>query len=793
MHLPIDRDAVLAAFRETPDRPLKAREVGRFLDVGPERRAALRAMLHVLVDEGDLEALPGRRFALPGGGPLLEGRVKLHRGFGWFLPEGAGRRDAYLPGDEVAGLTDGDLVRARIGQAPKGPVASVVKVLARGRKLVTGTLRRAGNAAWVEAPADVIASPVLLAEGEEGGADGVEDGMVVEALLLHYPTKITSAVGRVVRVLGAAGELSVEVERILAESDIPRVFAPEALAEAAGYGPLPSEEDMRGREDLRALSLCTIDGETAKDFDDAVAARQDGNDIVVTVAIADVSHYVREGTALDEEAQRRGTSVYYPGAVVPMLPETLSNGLCSLNPHVDRLCMVVELRLQPNGRVKRTRFFEGVMKSHARLTYTLVARFLDGDPAARAEIPADVQESLSLLAEVAARLRRARMARGAMDFDLPESVIKLDDEGVPINIHPQERNDAHKLIEELMLAANEAVAQRFFSREAPCIYRVHEPPDVEKLENFFSLARLLAPPSAKRPAKGRKGTAAPSPKELGELLRSVEESPLSQPLSYLLLRAMMQARYSADNVGHYSLASDAYLHFTSPIRRYPDLIVHRLLRAQLRHARRRTDEVDKERQHLRLEEIAEASSQAERRATDVERSMYALFQAWFMRDKVGEVHAGVVSGCAEFGVFVRLHLHHVEGLAHVSTISGEFLEFDDVRLRLYSPRSGFSVGVGDEVEVEVTGADIGKRQITFKLKTITKQQGRVVSIIPSDREAERWERRAAFEERRAAWEGPRAGRSGRGEPERRPQGAGGRKAPAGGRGKKGPPRGSRRR
>ena len=767
MEIRIDRDAVLAIFRSNPDQPLKVREVGRFLEVEADRRAALRAMLRVLVEEGELEAVSGRRFALPGGGTLVEGKVKLHRGFGWLLVEGA-REDAYLSADEIAGLCNGDRVRARLGRAPKGPIAQVVKVLSRGQSLVTGVLRRSGSAAWVEAAPEIMAAPIRIVD-EEDDDEGprflrADDGHVVEVSVLQHPTQVTSAVGRIVRVLGRVGDLSVEVERLLAESSIPRIFAPEAVAEADAFGETPTDADMAGREDLRPLPLCTIDGETAKDFDDAVCARKDGPDILVTVAIADVSHYVTPGSALDEEARRRGTSVYFPGAVVPMLPEVLSNGLCSLKPQVERLCMAVEMRLGKTGKIKRTRFLEGRMWSHARLTYTQVAKFFEQDEEVRAKIPSNVQESLRLLAQVAGVFRKKRMARGAMDFDLPESVIQLDDTGLPVSIHPQDRNDAHKLIEELMLAANEAVAEKFFRKEMPCIYRIHEPPDAEKLEKFHRLAGYVTQTSGNRENPGSKGRTrdegarkrsgapvAPTAKELTARMQELEGSPLSTPLSFLLLRAMMQAKYAADNLGHFSLASEAYLHFTSPIRRYPDLMVHRLLKNHLRRPRRLQEERTREREFSRLDQIADECSQAERRATEVERNMDALFQAWFMRDKIGERFVGVITGCAEFGVFVRVQTHHVEGMVHVATIGKDYLDFDDMRMRLYSAQSGFSVGVGDEVEVEVSSVDISKRQVGLLLVKITKQMGRDINIElrAADRESE--ERRVGYEERRSAW------------------------------------------
>jgi ribonuclease R len=725
MTLPIDRDAVLAAFREDSARPLKIKDVSRFLEASPDDRRLLRELVRALVEDGDLIAVEGRRFALPQGGELAVGRVQLvKRGYGWLIRDDD-KPDAFLPPDEVSGLVDGDRVRARISAAARGPVGKIVKILTRGRRLVTGTLVRARNAAWVEVPPEVMGTAILLDEAE--GAAAPQNGSVVEVLITRFPTHVTSATGRVVRVIGLAGELSVEVDRLIADSSVPREFSPETLGEAGSLPAVPSPEDARGREDLRNTPLCTIDGETAKDFDDAVYARRDGDDLVVIVAIADVSHYVRMGSALDEDAELRGTSVYYPGNVIPMLPESLSNGLCSLNPDVDRLCMCVEMRLRKDGSTRKARFFEGVMKSHARLTYTLVGRYLGRERAARDAIPPRVRDSIDVLNEAAHALRARRSKRGAMNFDLPEEVVSLGDDGAPVDVKPLERNDAHRLIEDLMIAANEAVAERFMQRKLPGVYRIHEPPNEEKVQRFLELARVLAQDLGQKPRGPRGGV--PDARAIREILEPLHASPLRRALDFLLLRAMMQARYSAENVGHYSLASRAYTHFTSPIRRYPDLIVHRLLKAHVRAPRHKPDEVEHERQHQRLEDAAADASEKERRATDLERAVRALHTAWLVRERVGDAFVGNVSGCAQFGVFVRVESPFVEGMVHVTKLSDEFLEYDELRMRL-AARSGFSVGVGDEVEVKLEGVDTARRQITFSLVRITAQHGKPCDIVP---------------------------------------------------------------
>jgi ribonuclease R len=640
---------------------------------------------------------------LPGQGDAHQGTVQRRpSGSGWFIPDDKKLPDAFLPPSELLGLIDGDRVLARLSRAPKGPVASVVRVVARPRKLVTGTLVVKRGASFVEVDDNVISGPIVIPPGDEGNARVAKDGDAVEVLIVDPPTAVTTAVGRVVRSLGQRGKLDVEVERILAEKGIVKAFPPEAEVEAREFGAEPREDDMKGREDLRDVALVTIDGETAKDFDDAVFAEKKARskDIRVVVAIADVSHYVRAGSALDLEAYRRGTSIYYPGRVVPMLPEAISNGLCSLKPHVNRLCMVAEFTVGRDGAVSGEQLYEAVMRSHARLTYTQVQQFLDGDGVEI--ITGPIADSLTLLAEAARRLRRARVERGSLDFDLPETVIALDDLGEPVKIHAMDRLESHRLIEDLMVAANEVVARRFEERGWPCIYRIHEPPKEEKLERFLKLAGTTL----------RRRVEVRAPRDLMRVMEELHDHPAKRALDVLLLRSMMQAKYDANNVGHYGLGSDAYLHFTSPIRRYPDLVVHRELRKRLTSKKRRNAEHE-EMLHNELSDIAQHASDTERTATEIERAVDALHCAWFMKDRVGEAFEASVEGVAEFGLFVRLGEHHVEGLIPVQALPHDYYVFDDLRLRLVGERSGRAFTVGDKVKVKLGSVDVARRQITF--------------------------------------------------------------------------------
>ncbi len=757
----LDRDVVLAAFGDDRSRHLKIKELGDRIGVDHTYRPALRQLVRALVDAGDLIAHPGRRFSLASEGALVEGVVQRHkRGFGWLLPDEDGLRDAYLPAQEVSGLFDGDRVLCRISPSKRGPVGKVVRILARAQVTRTGTLLRERRAAWVEL--DGVDAPLLIPDGDEGGADDVEHGSVVEVVIERYPTAVTSALGRVVRVLGKEGDIAVQVERLITEGRIVRPFSPEAEALAAALPAEPTADDCKGRLDLTKMPLCTIDGITAKDFDDAVHAAPVSGDLLrVTVAIADVAHYVREGSALDIDAVARGTSVYYPGHCIPMLPEALSNGLCSLNPDVLRLCMVCQFDVTTGsgggaGRVSKVKLSNGVMRSHARLTYEQVHEFFDGDAkeqrAAREAIPAKVQESLEHLRQASRALRKRRLQRGSMDFDLHESLILTDDKGEPVAIASHERRESHRLIEDLMIAANEAVASHMEAHDQPCVFRIHEPPDPEKLDRFFRLARSVAPNTkthdiaasardkggkGKDKGKGRgrgrdEGLSGASVTALGlsRLLGRLEKHRLKNALDFLLLRAMMRARYSAFNVGHFGLGSESYAHFTSPIRRYPDLMVHRLVKAHLRQPRHRYAEGALDDANDQLEGTAGQCSDLERLAMDVERKIDALYCAWFMKDRVGEVFEGTVSGCAEFAVFVRLDDPEVEGSVHVGELGKDFFQYDELRLRLTGERSRYSVGVGDRVVVQLARVDLNHRRNELRLLKVIEREGHITDDPP---------------------------------------------------------------
>lgn len=621
-------------------------------------------------------------------------------GYGFLSPLDGQGEDLFLPPHEAQALMEGDRVRARIVRGRYGrDVAEVVEVLEHARRLLLGTYRLRRKRAWIE-PLD----PMLPDRIPVDPRRDIPDGVVVRARFVRH----VEEGGARAQVLGVAGEFGdprLEILEIAFRRGFSDSFPPRVRAEARAIPQRVTAEDRKGREDLRDLPLVTIDGPDAKDFDDAIFVRTVPGGFRLVVAIADVSHYVREGTALDEEAFLRGTSVYFPGLVLPMLPPELSNGICSLNPDEDRLCMVVDMFFDPTGDRRTAELYPAVMRSQARCTYQEVAALLRGEETRLEPFAPHLRNA----AELAARLRERRLERGALDIDLPEAKIRLGGDGRPVDIGVEERTDAHRMIEEFMLAANEAVARHFDRLGLPTIYRVHDVPDPEKLEAFARLARAVG-------VDVKIGERGPSPLELSRLLRRIGASPQKRALKMLLLRAMMQAAYSAENIGHYGLASDYYLHFTSPIRRYPDLMVHRLLKEHWgRRGRipglRRIVSITEE-----LQAVAEHSSEMERAAMEAEREADRYLKCLFMQERIGERFDATVVGVAEFGLFAEIDELLVDGLVPVEAIGRRFV-FDEERQRLVLPRANRSFAIGDRIRVEVAAVDVARRQVQFTLVT----------------------------------------------------------------------------
>ena len=626
---------------------------------------------------------------------VVRGRVIAHRdGYG-FLARDDGGEDVFLPAREMRGLMHGDRIACEVRVSPRrgrlGPRQRgvVVEVLERNRRVVVGRFHRVGGHAFVTPDHRNLPHDVAVPDGQG------TDGEVVVVELVDPPTEErwgNRFSGRIVERLGDPERPGMAAEVAIRSHGIPHVWPEEVLAETERL-PLevPADADARGRTDLRDLPLVTIDGADAKDFDDAVHSAPRPGGWKLTVAIADVSHYVAPGSALDREASLRGTSVYFPGRVVPMLPERLSNGLCSLNPEVDRLCLACEMHIDRRGRVARAFFRDAVMRSRARLTYQEVeAAVFDGDAQMRRRLGGLVPR-LEALREVYAALRQARRRRGALDLEIGEPRVVLGPAGEVAHVEPAPRRVSHQLIEECMLAANVAAARRLARGRIPFLYRVHPPPDEEGLRElgaFLGRAGIDFDPGED-----------PRPGAFAEAAERASGRPDTEILHLALLRAMAKADYRPRNIGHFGLALERYTHFTSPIRRYPDLLVHRALKGEAGGTREE------------MAALGRSTSAAERRAEEASRDAVSRLVCQHLRSRVGEVFAGRVTGVVSFGVFVRLDGLQVDGLAHVRSLGGDWYHFDRDRRCLEGEATGRRFAVGDPMSVRVTGADPDERRV----------------------------------------------------------------------------------
>ena len=670
----------------------------------------------------------GRRAPAKSGGrsdrEQREGILKVNpRGFGFVASPTASGDDVYISPENLNGAMHGDHVKVEIiGRGGRGPEGSILEVKTRGSERVSGILRRRGKSAWVELDDPRVKGPVVLtSEIDKGSSEGEgnsgKDGQVVVVQITRFPqTGDENPEGKLIAVLGAPGELSVETQKIILVHGISEIHSQQAIEEAEAYGATVPEEMLAGREDLTHIPLPTIDPEDARDHDDAVwVERTADGGFEMWVAIADVSSYVRPGTFIDDESRARGCSIYLPDRAIPMLPRALSSNLCSLLPDVTRLCLCVHATLDKHGTIKKTRLIRGFMKSQAKLTYGGVARALGFTEIPPRDPKADAMvKGLEVAAECSRLLRAKRMKRGALDFDLPEAVVKLDDEGKPASIRKRSGDPgmkkAYQLIEELMIFANEAVAVWLLERELPGIYRVHLPPDPKKLDKLAAMCEMLGVDFDVDNTQ--------TPKGLADLLKTFATHPLSNVLNNLLLRSMKQATYDVQNLGHFGLASEAYLHFTSPIRRYPDLVVHRIV-----HAAVGTDETRDEKTRKRrvgavgdMEKLTEAATQsslAERRAMEVEREIVDIYRCFYMIDHIGERFEGRVSAFVGTGAFVTLDEPFVDVMVRIEDMGAEY-QIEDDGLMATSSRSGDAIRLGDRMLIDVTDCAILRRTVYAK-------------------------------------------------------------------------------
>lgn len=708
----IDFSDIFNLLNKRANRPLSHKDIQGALDLSAGERKELGKILKSMVKGGILVQLKGGRFALPAKVNLVVGTLSMHRdGYGFVTPSDNKAQDVFVPARHVRPAMHGDMVVVRLERSLRTgrPEGRVIRVEQRAYRTLVGRYQEEHGVGYVSPADPQLQDDLLVTPGASGDA---MPGQMVVAEIENYPGRSRAAVGRIIEVLGDATDPDVEIRIAAIQFNLPFDFSAEARDEAGRIPLTLGDQDIADREDLRHLDFVTIDGETAKDFDDAVAVSGVDKGYRLWVAIADVSHYVTAGSAIDKEAFERGTSVYFPGACLPMLPVELSNGICSLNPQVDRLAMVAELDFDMSGRRTGMRFYQAVIKSQARLTYTDVAAVLvDNDPGVCKE-KQSLLAGLATMQELAELRTELRRQRGSLDFDLPEVQINLDTQGRPESILRTERNLAHRLIEEFMLAANEAVAAWLVQQREPMIFRVHDAPSAGKMAAFQEFIAYFNQ-GISLPLEGVK------PELLQELLDRVSGQPEEHVINQVLLRSMPQAYYSVDNVGHFGLAAENYCHFTSPIRRYPDLAVHRILKKML-STRVQKGGVS----NIPLEEIAKRSSLAERRAMEAERDIINLKKCQFIVDKVGETYHGVVTSAHTFGFFVELQEIYVEGLVHVSSLDDDFYQYEEERHRLIGMNRRREFGIGTQVEVRVHKVDLDRREIDFRLVE-GERQGRV--------------------------------------------------------------------
>ncbi|MBK1644564.1 ribonuclease R [Thiocapsa imhoffii] len=683
--------------------PASAAEVAQALALTEEQDLiALERRLGAMVRDGQLVLNRNQAFCLVNRRDLIAGRVIGHAdGFGFVRPDEGGD-DLYLYPKEMRALFHGDRVVVRVaGRDRRGRLeGAVVEILERKTRSVVGRLYKESGVGFVMPDNKRLTHDIIIPSDRIAGA---EQGQIVVAEITDHPTQRTPPIGRVVEVLGDHLAPGMETDIAMRAHDIPVEWPDTVMAEIAGLASEVPEEAKTGRVDLRALPLVTIDGADARDFDDAVYCERKPKGWKLLVCIADVSSYVVPGTALDSEAHARGNSVYFPDRVVPMLPEVLSNGLCSLNPRVDRLCMTAELYVSTEGKVTRSRFYEGVMRSQARLTYDEVAAMIvegDGELCAR---HAELLPHLHALHGLYQTLREARAERGAIDFETVESKFVFNELGRIAAVVPVVRNDAHRIIEECMLAANVAAARFFERRRLPALFRIHDVPSIEKLTD---LREFLGQLGLRLPG-GEKPTA----RDYAALLEMVRDRPDRQLIQTVLLRSMQQAMYSSDNVGHFGLAFEAYTHFTSPIRRYPDLVVHRVIK----HALAGGTAADLEYSKSDLQQIGEHCSGTERRADEATRDADDWLKCEFMQGKLGEIFDGAITSVNSFGLFVELDEVHVDGLVHITALDNDFYHFDPIGHRLHGERTGMVYRLGDRLRVQVAAVNLDDRKIDFVL------------------------------------------------------------------------------
>ena len=707
---PIPSRELMLEVMEKNGAPISFRALAEKLGLDdPQDLDPMKYRLRAMERDGQILFNRSKEYVPVSKSDLVKGRVSGHPdGFGFLLPED-GSDDLYLHGKQMRKVMHGDVVLASVtGIDRRGRrEGAIVEILEHNTESVVGRYFVEGGLGFVTPDNSRIAQDILV---PPENANDAEDGQIVVVSIVEYPTPRHQAIGKISDVLGDHMAPGMEIDIALRSHDLPHVWPADTLEESEALSDEVLAEDIEHRVDLRKMPLVTIDGEDSRDFDDAVYCEkdEDGN-WKLTVAIADVSHYVPVGSALDNEAWNRATSVYFPAEVIPMLPEKISNGLCSLNPDVDRLCMVCEATINPEGHMVAYQFMSAVMHSSARLTYTkMAAMVVDNDAKLRKEY-AEVVDHLDDLYSLYKVLRKARDERGSIDFETTETQVIFGEDKKIESIKPTERNDAHKIIEECMVTANMCAAHFLKRHKIPALHRVHDGPNTEKLAKVHEFLNGL----------GLKlgGGEKPQPIDYATLLNSVKERPDAHLIQTVMLRSMTRAQYAPvdkenpESTRHFGLSRDHYAHFTSPIRRYPDLLVHRAILYIIQNGSAEDYYYD----YPQMKALGEHCSQCERRADDASRDVMAWLKAEYMQDKVGETFTGVITTVTGFGLFVELDEIYVEGLVHVTALKSDYYHFDAARHEMKGENSGKSYRMGDSIEIVVARVDLDDRKIDFTL------------------------------------------------------------------------------
>lgn len=700
-------DRLLQFMKEESYKPMTVQELEEILEIkeSDEFKSFVKALVK-LEEKGLVLRTRNNRFGLPEKMNLVRGKLSAHaKGFAFVTPDEPGMDDIFIPPNETKNAMHGDIVLVRVSTQSSGSrrEGTVEKIIERGLTQIVGTYSESNHFGFVIPDDKKIANDIFIPKAAKNGA---VDGHKVVVKLTAYPEGRTSAEGEVIQILGHKNDPGVDILSIIHNNGLPLEFPDDVLQQAIDTPETIAESDLENRRDLREQVIVTIDGADAKDLDDAVTVTKlDNGNYRLGVHIADVSHYVTEGSPIDREAYDRGTSVYLVDRVIPMIPHRLSNGICSLNPKVDRLTLSCDMEIDSAGHVVNHEIFQSVIKTTERMTYSDVNKILvDKDEELREKYEPLVP-MFEDMEQLAAILREKRMNRGAIDFDFKEAKVLVDEEGHPTDVVIRERSVAEKLIEEFMLVANETVAEHFHWMDVPFIYRIHEDPKEEKLQRFFEFITNFG-----YVVKGKANDI--HPRALQEIVEAVEGTPEEVVINTVLLRSMQQAKYDPESLGHFGLSTDYYTHFTSPIRRYPDLIVHRLIRTYLIEGK--TDSATLEHWGMIMPDIADHTSKRERRAVDAERETDDLKKAEYMLDKIGEEFDGMISSVTNFGMFVELP-NTIEGLVHVSAMNDDYYRFDERHLAMIGERNAKVFRIGDEIKVKVINVNKEERAIDFEV------------------------------------------------------------------------------